>query len=1463
MTPREIAERAGQVSGLNPAFIYAQMAHETDGFSSPLCKEDYNYGGITSTKRIEGMEQPESPNSGVWYKHFNSDEEFADYYGWYLSQYKENGIYNATNIDEWATALCNGGYFPPQLEGQAPNENLNGYIAGMKRWSGTPDIGQVLHGIQTQMQKDPYDVPKEVKEELPSEGELFWDKFQDSLYDGAAWGAFRTYGKLRDTEADPNFNFTQEMIDDVQKQLGGDYAATLFVCQNAKSPEQMLRLINMKKEDLERRKRIEESTMGWSTAGTIMGMVFDPLNYVPVFGAGSKALGASKVARAAKMGFSTGALAVADRALAEKFSGYEQDYNMALLVGAAAGSVLPAAMELVGKGVGKAGEKIVAKAAAMENAAKMLEEGKTRLPNEILHDTSFIEKMKNLHDTAYGEAAGIKADQNVFALSKEDAKSLLAEARAKLPDKAKAFYDKATGTTVLIKDNIKDVNEIPKILLHEKGAHGLDQILSPEAYEDLMDKVRYNAMHNSSPAWKRAVQKARSAGMEDPEDILGYLAEELKPSNKFMAKLKKDLDKSLNALGVKGRTTDEEFLDIMRRAAENTGEARQGYRVLEDGSAVMHDFHYSMDNFVNPAHVDAALNVGRSISTWGIFANPWTVTQHSVSQTLNRLGKRLLQNPHMDEVLDEVPIESIKNQILGQCNGFYNEYNRLRQQYCVNQMPVFGRFSTSMKQDFNRQVWQYYNYINAHNTSGHVQLGNVPQEVIQAANNLKSLREYMIDTMRNTDRLFGNNWGRKMLPDTWQNFDDELWRLIDTTRRASFVSRFPDLPQAIDWLTDYAERAAKRDVIRQQIEHRAQVAYQEQRAIAIRNNQPIPPPPQPLTQMQLDAEVSRMAREWATGVVDQNASNRHLSNVGARRGDGGLEFMQHRMPMDTSLTIQDPLLGEFSFDGCLRSYDFDNTVPFMLNRFAGEVSVSNLFSHANVTRTNALGVIENFTDNVAELRRTVESELQQAVNAQQMSRADMNKEMKCFDYMMNKVRGIATTEDPTTRAEAFAQTLQSMSYARNGANMGFNQIAEISGTLAYEGFSAIADMVPAIGRRLDDIRMGRGANDMLHEAVYDMFGDDAYRYLWHNTNSVSSDVFQRIGNNSSFLNRQLDNLNGAVRAAATTVSMVNGLPKLTETMIRSARKQTLIDVVKWVNGTADFPSYRNPFSDKKLRAAGIQDANRFRQSLQPYMTLQNGNLTFLDVQALHRHNPDAYMRLYTLIDNQARRCITQGSVGNTPLLKESSPFWKVFFQFKDFTMRATHSQSVRSAVNHEVDDVMNFAFSTATNLGVVYGLAQMRANIKYGDDEAKKQKYLKDYSDPKKAIMAGMLRSTTGSALSSANDLFEALGVSPLPTIRTTVSRYENPNVFQNPDEAVGNMITQLPAIKTALDMGITGINMVQPMIDKNDRFSQQEISKALSLMPLQNSLLGLKLKQELMGSDMVKKQPKRDQKRK
>ena len=115
----ELAQQAANISGLPAEWIYSQFVHETGNFTSVLCTQYNNLGGLT---QAEPNDLPQ-PDGSLWYMHFDTPEAYADYFGRYLRLYREDGIYSAETIPEYAAALYRCGYF---------GDSVENYVAGME-----------------------------------------------------------------------------------------------------------------------------------------------------------------------------------------------------------------------------------------------------------------------------------------------------------------------------------------------------------------------------------------------------------------------------------------------------------------------------------------------------------------------------------------------------------------------------------------------------------------------------------------------------------------------------------------------------------------------------------------------------------------------------------------------------------------------------------------------------------------------------------------------------------------------------------------------------------------------------------------------------------------------------------------------------------------------------------------------------------------------------------------------------------------------------------------------------------------------------------------------------------------------------------------------------------------------------------------------------------------------------------
>lgn len=109
-----LAQRVSDKTGLPADWVWAQWAHETQGFSSRLTKENNNFGGVTQVE--PNGEENKQPDGNMYYKSFASPEDYADYFANYIQLYKKNGVMDAKTMEEYAYALKKGGYYGDSYE---------------------------------------------------------------------------------------------------------------------------------------------------------------------------------------------------------------------------------------------------------------------------------------------------------------------------------------------------------------------------------------------------------------------------------------------------------------------------------------------------------------------------------------------------------------------------------------------------------------------------------------------------------------------------------------------------------------------------------------------------------------------------------------------------------------------------------------------------------------------------------------------------------------------------------------------------------------------------------------------------------------------------------------------------------------------------------------------------------------------------------------------------------------------------------------------------------------------------------------------------------------------------------------------------------------------------------------------------------------------------------------------------
>ena len=113
---------AGQISastGISPDILYAQWAHETGNFTNR---------GATQLNNLAGIKLPGSDE----YRSFASLQDFGNYYNSLLHSSRYSSALGAKSIDQFASALKQGGYM---------SDTLNNYERGMRRYTPSSSTG--------------------------------------------------------------------------------------------------------------------------------------------------------------------------------------------------------------------------------------------------------------------------------------------------------------------------------------------------------------------------------------------------------------------------------------------------------------------------------------------------------------------------------------------------------------------------------------------------------------------------------------------------------------------------------------------------------------------------------------------------------------------------------------------------------------------------------------------------------------------------------------------------------------------------------------------------------------------------------------------------------------------------------------------------------------------------------------------------------------------------------------------------------------------------------------------------------------------------------------------------------------------------------------------------------------------------------------------------------------------------
>ena len=1301
----------------------------------------------------------------------------------------------------------------------------------------------------------------------------FWDSVTESGIAKAleyAWGGIDHSGKWWFEKKDP---VTQEDIDYVANALPNDKTAQQFVLLNGRDSEEIRWLVNQQLVEQNRKALVEK----WrqenesSIAGALMyaaggaGYIVDPMNLVPMGSAvkGVQMLGrlggairnvskAREIAKIAGQAAYTlakgnapmGASTIVNDYLKQTYGGEDVHYAFDAAAAMLAGTVLSAA----GLGAGKAFSRLAygRRGSLTAHVAEVADKAETKAYMEAAGiDTNVIrsetvKEMKKLHDAEYGKQIGSKIydtlekNGSVIATTYEKAAALVSRVSGReLPRDAKAFYVPNENYTVLLTDNIKDPARVDALLAHELGVHaGLEKSIGTENFTKLMEDVK-KYMNKKNHVFNDI---RRQYDTQDPEEVFAHAVEDDKLPPGFRNRIGGIINKALGERG-SSVTLDKDDVTKLLLAQKREADAQHlGVHYNPDGSTAFAGMRFSRDNLLNPKlfedlyeldptitkETQAALGknglaqgVGKFLEQgiYGLMAN-------SNSNTARALAGHLFMDARGRGLTSFATLsgEEQKEAIIKRLAVPYLGYADARLAW-MNANKKIDRRSAQLA--FDNMAVRYYNAKYAGNKAS--ALMDVPEEVKKAAEHMRRYREEQIDIGKHSADYFGAKTDN-LIEKEWEAVDDELWRQIDDHLRADFQAHFNSFEDAADHLREYIRAAAKYDTIKEVIKRDVRMENERIKAKNIeRTAKGLPE--KPLKEM--PEPTDQDAKEWLEKRLDDEIESILLRDTDEISTDpkvigrvGELNFLKQRIPMDTSLEMKmnagTPNEFSFSFDNNLRNFDMDAIVQKNMQRFGGEIAFKNVF-HTEKEYQEAMAKIEN--------------ELSKASRLGDANKSVLN-EYHEIERSLKELRGCRPREDILTKTTALLRLGLNTSYVKNGANMGFAQLGEIGGAIAYGGLHNLVGFLPSLSKLALRARQGKVSAEEAMEAERFLCGA-ALEAETHTINFQDRAIHDAFTKDADRIGGALVRMSDWIHNLGKVTSSLNMLPKMTESMYRHFRTGYITDAVAYAHGFKTFSSVRNPFTEAKLKASNItpEKFDGIMENLRKYTKVDaKGNIIGNDWKAWRENDPQSYFQFYGMTQTHAERAIVSGTrQGNKNLVKANSWMMRVLLQFKDYNLRAISGQTMRALTARDLDDAIAFGMSMATNTAAFMLRAGFKGSLMYAAGNVTgANDYLKQQFDEGQLLRVAALRSAMASPLSFVNDAWEAW--TGAPTIRTTVDRSTHAPKDQDAKDKFGNAVAQLPAIQELLAPVTAGIGAAGFMSGEG---TQRDVRRLYNVLPI------------------------------
>lgn len=856
---------------------------------------------------------------------------------------------------------------------------------------------------------------------------------------------------------------------------------------------------------------------------------------------------------------------------------------------------------------------------------------------------------------------------------------------------------------------------------------------------------------------------------------------------------------------------------LMMRNAEETIHKNDPVQTLPDGSHIINGVTYSKNNVNGEGIAQTAEDIGEidyskehkaqtvfdpvsdkgqsskvrqgHFGRVGLFMEHglfngtiFGIMRNSHSRLLQMLSNILFRDPRMEaSYIDHLPAESIKDMMLARWNNQYYAFVEKRMDYIKKNI---GFFHSIMRNNcikkVNEQIVQCYNAKARGDT---LALKKFSPEIQSMANDLEELNKDILKQMQTRSENLGGRKGLGSLLDQMdtENTSREFFRVTNYTKLYEWMGRnYDDANDCLADLTEYARRFMDRDAETKYFIEMKKREFEAKKK-TYKGKKPLQWA-EP-TEEEIEEHLEQAAKNWAYGRIDQNNSklNFSLDDMNLKNPyTACADSLKHRLPVDTSGVMKLKNGVEFSFDKDLRSYDLDNFLPQIMNRLSGEIAL-----RATIGDSKA--------------QQEFYSKIAQEI-AKNSPIRNGGRELEAMQMGLHKILGIGSYNVNEQKGwDAFSNMWRAATYANVGGNMTSAQLGELGGSIGYGGWKVLVNNIPGLRNLGKTLRLGKTGAEIVDNVTRKLWAEEIGIHGWSTSASTDSkiygELFDKVSADNpvpSMIGRGLDATNRTIKRAALLTSSVNFMPKLTNCMVQSMRNAAIEDSLKWAEGKNMKGWFRRPFSDKKLAAAGIHTAEmaeKVRQATKKYLIDERGNLDHW-----LQEDPITFSKWKQLMDNESMRGIQQQSIGNMNPFREKH---RLFFQFKDFTMKAMNQQFMRALSSHERDDGMAALYSYMTNTAAFYAWTVAKSYMYYPNDEQKRQEYMERNGNLQHVLLSGLFRMSMTAPLSFLADGWEiATGQSMYrTTVDNTRSKAEAERSW---DKIALSAINQVPTAGTA-----------------------------------------------------------------